>query len=135
MLGLEDDAESGPGMLSVLITQVRSRKNANIAQRLVKKFEKSIDDYAKSVGSFWRWQYLNYVDLSRDPIASYGPKNVEFLHRVAKAYDPQQVFQKLRKSGHKLTKNVEFLHQVAKGDDSQHVLQNLRVEPNTNSNE
>jgi hypothetical protein len=104
MLGMEDDAKDGPGMFTLLIVQASSKENENLARPLVRAFEKSIDDFAEESGASWRWTYLNYVDFYRDPIANYGPKNVQFLQSVAKAYDPNRVFQILRQSGHKLPK-------------------------------
>ena len=102
VLGLEDDVKNGPGMFTLLVVQAGSKENLEIAKPLFRKAEKAIDEYARSLKASWRWTYLNYVDFSRDPIANYGPDNVEFLQKVAKAYDPQRVFQDLRVSGHKL---------------------------------
>lgn len=105
MLGLEADAaRDGAGMFTLFMMQCGSRAEAELARPLVRAFERSIDEYAKKVGSHWAWTYLNYVDFSRDPISTYGAKNVKFLQKVAKAYDPKHIFQKLRRSGHKLPK-------------------------------
>lgn len=105
VLGLEEDSKDGPGMFSLVIVQASSKSGADRVRPLVREFEKSIDRYSKEVGSYWRWTYLNYVDFFRDPIANYGRENVEFLRQVAAKYDPQRVFQELRKSGHKLPKD------------------------------
>ncbi|KAH8168515.1 FAD binding domain-containing protein [Sarocladium implicatum] len=102
VLGLESDVAKGPGMFTLLVVQAGSKENLELARPHFRAMEKEIDDYAKSVRSYWKWTYLNYVDFSRDPVASYGSRNMDFLHMVAKAYDPQKVFQDLRVSGHKL---------------------------------
>lgn len=55
-----------------------------------------------ALGTDDKFLYLNFAGGFQDPISGYGAKNVEFLRRVAAAYDPQGVFQKLMPGGFKL---------------------------------
>jgi hypothetical protein len=106
VLGLEDDIASGAGVVWVLQMEFDSVEAEEIAYPLALEFQAEVDAYASEVGVQWRFTYLNYADPSKDPIKSYGRDNVNFLQRVSKEYDPKGVFQKLRKSGHKLPKKT-----------------------------
>ncbi|RYC56975.1 hypothetical protein CHU98_g9232 [Xylaria longipes] len=63
---------------------------------------KKVRSAAKSKGIGWEFQYLNYAGGFQDVIKSYGPENVEFLKKVSRKYDPDQVFQKRVPGGFKL---------------------------------
>ena len=57
---------------------------------------------AKASGLWNKWVYLNYADVSQDPIAGYGAMNAAKLKAVSKKYDPGQMFQKNVPGGFKL---------------------------------
>ena len=57
---------------------------------------------AVSAGVANSFEYLNYADISQDPISSYGPENVAFLRNVSLEYDPKRVFQVAQPGGFKL---------------------------------
>ncbi|KAK3988689.1 hypothetical protein QBC44DRAFT_243013 [Cladorrhinum sp. PSN332] len=48
------------------------------------------------------FKYLNYADVSENPIASYGKENVQKLWAASKKYDPRGLFQRV--PGYKLPK-------------------------------
>ena len=52
-----------------------------------------MDKYAKSINAYNEYIYLNYADKTQDPLRGYGQKNVDFIKRVAREYDPTGVFQ------------------------------------------
>lgn len=56
----------------------------------------------KREGMFNEWQYLNYADISQDPIGSYGKEQVKALRAASKKYDPEGLFQKGVPGGFKL---------------------------------
>lgn len=60
--------------------------------------------YAVSIGADNPYLYLDYADITQDPLASYGPENVEKMKAAAKKYDPEGVFQKLVPGGFKISK-------------------------------
>ncbi|KAG8743123.1 hypothetical protein FRC11_013997 [Ceratobasidium sp. 423] len=59
-------------------------------------------DIAKSQGRLERYIYLNYAGSGQQPIQSYGPDQVDFLHKVKAEYDPNGVFEKLSRGGFKI---------------------------------
>lgn len=48
--------------------------------------------------------YLNYAELSQDPLGSYGAKNVAFMKEIAEKYDPEGFFQRRVPGGFKLAR-------------------------------
>ncbi|ODQ70330.1 hypothetical protein LIPSTDRAFT_35416, partial [Lipomyces starkeyi NRRL Y-11557] len=57
---------------------------------------------AKAWGLDFDYVYMNYASQFQDVISSYGKRNSKRLARVAKKYDPHQVFQKLQPGYFKL---------------------------------
>ncbi|ORY02756.1 hypothetical protein BCR34DRAFT_605485 [Clohesyomyces aquaticus] len=49
-----------------------------------------------------RYLYMNYASQFQDPIKGYGEANVDRLRAIAKAYDPEGVFQRLQPGYFKL---------------------------------
>jgi hypothetical protein len=47
-------------------------------------------------------RYLNYALDWQDAIGSYGTENVKFLRKIAKRYDPTNVWERLVKGGFKI---------------------------------
>ncbi|KAL5114005.1 hypothetical protein ACEQ8H_008110 [Pleosporales sp. CAS-2024a] len=54
--------------------------------------------------------YMNYASQYEDVISSYGAANAQRLRRIAKQYDPQQVFQKLQPGYFKLNGAPSAMH-------------------------
>ncbi|GAB1214093.1 hypothetical protein ATERTT37_003252 [Aspergillus terreus] len=81
-----------------------------------------LDDYAKSIGKYNEYIYLNYADKTQNPLRGYGDENVEYIRAVAQRYDPDGVFQTQVPGGFKVSQAEEMiLHLVAKnklGDTS-----------------
>ncbi|KAH8203819.1 hypothetical protein TruAng_001996 [Truncatella angustata] len=103
-LGLEDEIATGPGIMSSITMQMATPELEAIMYTLALKCQTDIEEYAASMNGLWEWRYLNYADLTYDPIASYGKESVEKLREVSHQYDPKGVFQYLRKSGFKIPK-------------------------------
>lgn len=61
-----------------------------------------INTEAKKMGLLKDFVYTDYADSSQAPIRSYGPRNVAFLRKTARKYDPYGVFQHLVKGGFKV---------------------------------
>lgn len=47
--------------------------------------------------------YLNYADVTQDPLKSYGEENVKYMQSVANTYDPYSVFQYQVPGGFKIS--------------------------------
>jgi hypothetical protein len=60
--------------------------------------------YAVSIGADNPYLYLDYADITQDPLASYGAENVKKMKAAAKKYDPEGVFQNLVPGGFKISK-------------------------------
>jgi hypothetical protein len=63
-----------------------------------------IREYARIIGADNPYLYLDYADVTQDPLASYGPENVEKMKAAAEKYDPSGIFQKLVPGGFKISK-------------------------------
>lgn len=60
--------------------------------------------YAKEIGKYNAFLYLNYANRNQDPLDGYGVENVRKLQAVSKKYDRKEVFQQLVPGGFKLFK-------------------------------
>lgn len=102
ILGLEDVVADGPTTNWLIVLTCDTTELQDRMLPLAQEFRKEIDAYAKEIGVYKDWRYLNYAWVDQNPIASYGEKNVAFLKAVAKRVDPDGVFQKLRITGFKI---------------------------------
>lgn len=60
--------------------------------------------YAESIGTDNPYLYLDYADVTQDPLQGYGVENIEKMKAAARKYDPQGVFQSLVPGGFKISK-------------------------------
>lgn len=49
------------------------------------------------------FRYLNYSDISQDPLRTYGESNVKQMKEVAVKYDPMGIFQTRVPGGFKIS--------------------------------
>lgn len=104
-LGLEARvAGQRAGVLFLAALAVRGADDEAAARPLVREWIDAVDAYAGALGANWAWRYLNYAHGDQDPIASFGAESVGALRAVSAKYDPDQVFQTLRRSGFKIPK-------------------------------
>ncbi|KAK1975617.1 FAD binding domain-containing protein [Colletotrichum cereale] len=101
-MGLEDVIADGPTLMWLIALTVDTLENQKIILPLALEYRKAIDTYAKSLGLYKDWKYLNYAWKDQRPLASHGEKTLNFLTSVSEAYDPNSVFQQLRQTGFKL---------------------------------
>jgi len=106
MLGLERISSN-----AILWVGGASVKNGNDAiAALVKarwsELTISLKEFAAKEGGTADFLYLNYADLSQDPLGSYGADNVEFMRDVASQYDPHGFWQKRVPGGFRLSRVV-----------------------------
>jgi hypothetical protein len=57
---------------------------------------------AKTVGVFNEYVYMNYASMFQDAVAGYGAANKAQLKKIAKKYDPREVYQTLQPGYFKL---------------------------------
>ncbi|KAL4928152.1 FAD-binding oxidoreductase [Aspergillus undulatus] len=72
-------------------------------QRLCEEALAELDEYARKIGKYNPYIYLNYADVTQNPLAGYGEENVEFIREVALRYDPDGVFQTQVPGGFKVS--------------------------------
>lgn len=102
ILGLEDVVADGPTTNWLIVLTCETPDLQDRMLPLALEFRNDIDAYAKEIGVYKDWRYLNYAWADQNPIAFYGEKNVAFLKDVAERVDPDGVFQKLRITGFKI---------------------------------
>ncbi|KAJ6190234.1 hypothetical protein N7519_000255 [Penicillium mononematosum] len=68
----------------------------------VNKFMEKVIAEAKSVGVFNEYVYMNYASIFQDAVAGYGAANKAQLKKIAKKYDPREVYQTLQPGYFKL---------------------------------
>jgi hypothetical protein len=105
VMGLDYYADTyGNGVLFLLTFAVNASEpdQEALARPYLQAYTDDLAEYADSLGLLWDWKYLNYADLTQDPIASFGDSAIEKMKTVSARYDPDGVFQTLRGSGFKL---------------------------------
>lgn len=73
------------------------------AHSLAQSLLKDMDGIAEARGLLRPFRYYNYAGPEQDVIESYGEKNVQFLKRVSRRYDPDGVFWRQVPGGFKLS--------------------------------
>lgn len=101
-MGLEEVSHGEEGSIFLESLSISGPENAEKAFAAVKQFVDDVDAYATSLGLNWGWRFLNYAYGYQDPIASYGQSAQDKIRAASDRYDPEKVFQKLRKTGHKI---------------------------------
>ncbi|KAI6519939.1 hypothetical protein MCOR05_010964 [Pyricularia oryzae] len=101
VLGLEDRSEN-----LVLFLGMVAYKNPKLKKLVDAKMTTWVDSiktFAVENGADDEFLFLNYADLSQNPLGSYGDKNIAFMEEVASKYDPNGVFQQNMPGGFKLS--------------------------------
>ena len=99
-LGLED--EEVPLMLVVPSVMWLDAADDEIILAAYSNWLAKSTTRAKELGLDHRYLYMNYASQFQDPIRGYGDKNVARLKKIAKEYDPDEVFQRLQPGYFKL---------------------------------
>ncbi|KAI6612311.1 hypothetical protein MCOR14_011734 [Pyricularia oryzae] len=101
VLGLEDRSEN-----LVLFLGMVAYKNPKLKKLVDAKMTTWVDSiktFAVENGADDEFLFLNYADLSQNPLGSYGDKNIAFMEEVVSKYDPNGVFQQNMPGGFKLS--------------------------------
>jgi len=101
VLGL--DSETQNAFLWLLTGTFQTAGHETTARPLMLAYNALLEDYAIFVGANVAWRYINYVDSTHDPLASYGAANIALMKSVSAKYDLAQVFQTKSPSGFKLS--------------------------------
>ena len=68
------------------------------------KFVAVSESVAKKHGTYSPFIYVSYAGPNQQPLCGYGAESVSFIKKVARKYDPNEVFQKLMPGGFKISK-------------------------------
>ncbi|KAH7202389.1 hypothetical protein DER44DRAFT_787188 [Fusarium oxysporum] len=98
------DREKDNAVMFQVQLMINGVEQEKIARERMVRFRKTMKQYSIDQGAAVDWEYLNYADFTQDPLSTYGPKNVEFIRKVAKKYDPKGVFQTRLPGGFKISK-------------------------------
>jgi len=96
----------GNGILFLAELNLPDSEDEKRAFLIMKEWTDRVEAYAKKLGVGWGWKYLNYAGKEQDPLAlsSVGPDAFRKLAAASKRYDPNGVFQRLRRSGFKISR-------------------------------
>ena len=100
VLGLENTTE--PLMLVLIQAAWANESDDELAVDTLIQLAKDIQEAAEMEGSAHSFIFLNYADITQDPIAGYGAENVAFLRDTSRKYDPSGLFQQAVPGGFKL---------------------------------
>lgn len=101
MLGL--DRVTDNAVLFQVQMMVKGQDQEDEARKRLVVFRETLKEYTVDVGGDVDWEYLNYADLTQDPLKTYGAENVAFLKEVALKYDPEEFFQTRVPGGFKIS--------------------------------
>ncbi|KAJ5333356.1 Bifunctional solanapyrone synthase [Penicillium brevicompactum] len=99
-LGL--DASNGPLHLMHISCWWSNESDDQTIYAFINSFWKKVIAHAKDVGVYNEYIYMNYASMFQDPISGYGSSNKATLRKIAKRYDPKQVYQNLQPGYFKL---------------------------------
>ena len=105
MLGL--DRVTDNAVLFQIQMMVKGEDQEAEARKRLQVFREELKQHTVDVGLDVDWEYLNYAEMTQDPLKTYGEENVAYLKEVALKYDPDQVFQTRVPGGFKISE-VEF---------------------------
>ncbi|KAK6860834.1 hypothetical protein PG995_004470 [Apiospora arundinis] len=98
-MNLEAKSKGENGVLFLASLAINGAENEAIARPMMQQWQDEVDAYATSLGNNWEWRFLNYAYAGQDPIATYA---TEKIMAASKKYDPDMVFQRLRRTGHRI---------------------------------
>jgi hypothetical protein len=99
-LGL--DYSNGPVHLMHISCWWTNESDDATIYAFVNSFWEKVLSQAKSIGVYNEYIYMNYASMFQDPISGYGTSNKARLQKIAKKYDPEQIYQTLQPGYFKL---------------------------------
>lgn len=102
VLGLDKVTDNS--ILLLVTLAVKGDDQKAIGQAKMVAWVDDMESYAKSLDSLVDWKYVNYADVTQDPLSSYGADNIAKMKEAAAKYDPEGVFQSRVPGGYKVSK-------------------------------
>lgn len=106
VMGLDAALDGANGIMFLATLAVLGADNEVNGLPIMQNWTDSVQEYAKASGTSYGWHYLNYAFSNQNPLGrgSAGSEAVAKMQAASAKYDPDGVFQTLRKSGFKITK-------------------------------
>lgn len=102
VMGLDAALNGQNGIMFLATLAVLGAENEANALPIMQNWTDSVASFSESVGGSFNWNYLNYAYANQDPLATAGSDSIAAMQAVSAKYDPDGVFQKLRRSGFKI---------------------------------
>ncbi|KAH8175230.1 FAD binding domain-containing protein [Sarocladium implicatum] len=99
VLGLEDRVVDEPSIMWMILLTSETAEDQEVLAPIYFAFREECEQYAKDIDVDLDWQFLNYANGNQDPLRSYGEESIAFMKATSQKYDPEGMFQKLRKTG------------------------------------
>lgn len=91
-------------VMSVITAAYANAADDDVVQKYLREITNRHENILRSKGLYLPFKYLNYADISQDPLGSYGRDNKARLQAVSRKYDPTGLFQTGVPGGFKLFK-------------------------------
>lgn len=92
-------AETGPFLMMLMQPWWADSSDTPEIMKALRNTATRVQAEARRLGVEHDYVYLNYSGRFQDPFTGYGPEMKEELRTTARKYDPNAVFQRLRRSG------------------------------------
>ena len=83
-------------IIILLCPSYKRVEDDDMVEKTARELISRLDEFAKSRGTSDPYRYLNYAASNQDVFTGYGKNNKQFLHQVARHYDPDKFFQRAR---------------------------------------
>lgn len=101
VMGIDQHLKGRNAISMLLSVNVSEEQLRGYGLQLAREYLSEVEEYAKSVGGYVPWYYLNYADQTQEPLASLlDPRAIK---QVAEKYDRDGVFQKQAPGGFKIS--------------------------------
>lgn len=102
VLGVENLGENCITLLTA--AHIKNKEHVELGFGIAREWHDGVVEYAKSVGGWKDWVYLNYADKSQNALSTVGDENMRKIRDAALKYDQDGVFQTKCPGGFKITK-------------------------------
>ena len=103
VLGL-DESLTSDSIIFLVQAQMDTLDVESFFSAKLAAFTAELEAYTVANNAATDWRYLNYVNPTQDPLASYGQDNVDFMKQVAATYDANGFFQTRVTGGFKISR-------------------------------
>lgn len=102
ILGLGGKIQNGPTLMWLLSLTVDTEENQGVILLIAQQLVGAINGKLKHQDDLVEWYYLNYSWGDINPFQYFGSDNLGLMERVSAKYDPDGMFQVLRRTGFSL---------------------------------